>query len=81
MYDDAKKLLVAKRYTSISELVRDALRKVMYEEEITENGFTRKFEEAVLRFEAETQENDIVLTTDKEVDNYFRYLKLPHNKK
>ena len=59
MYDDAKKFLVAKRYTSISELVRDSLRKTLYEE-ITANGFTPEFEDYVLKSAAEPIENDTV---------------------
>lgn len=82
MYEDAKKLLKKGRYASISELVRDGLRKILSkEEEITENGFTREFEEAVLRSDAEPEENDIVLETEEDIDNYFRHLKLPKKKR
>ncbi|MBI3103397.1 hypothetical protein HYZ05_00485 [Candidatus Daviesbacteria bacterium] len=76
MYKDAKKMVVERRYASISELVRDALRKIVYqEEEITENGFPRWFENRVLQAEKEPEENDIVLETEEDVHNYFRDLR------
>lgn len=74
-------MLEQRGYASISELVRDALRKTLYKEEITENGFTKEFEDEVLRSAAESDENEIVLETEKDIDNYFRYLKLPSKKK
>lgn len=84
MYEDAKKALSTGRYASISELIRDALRKVLYEEEdknaITENGFPVWFEDKVLESEKQPEENDIVLETDKDIENYFRYLKVPPRK-
>ncbi len=76
MYKDAKRALVTKRYSSISELVRDALRKSLYGE-ITQNGFTKEFEDEVLASAAEPKKKDISLRTDKEVENYFRHLKIP----
>lgn len=59
MYQDAKKLLAQRGYTSISELIRDALRDMIYPR-LTENGFTPEFEEEVLRRAGEPTENDIV---------------------
>ena len=76
MYQDAKKMVAERRYASISELVRDALRKIVYQqEEITENGFPRWFEEKVLKAEKEPEENDIILETDADVHRYFRDLR------
>jgi len=75
MYKDAKRALVAKRYSSVSELIRDALRKSLYGD-LTENGFTKEFEDEVLASAAEPRKNDIKLKTDKEVENYFRHLKI-----
>lgn len=57
MYIDAKKVVVKKGYASLSELVRDTLRKIIYPE-VTENGFTPEFEEEVLKAAAEPIEND-----------------------
>jgi Arc/MetJ-type ribon-helix-helix transcriptional regulator len=58
MYADAKKKVASKRYASISELVRDAVRGVLYSG-ITENGFTKEFEDRVLKSAAEPIKNAI----------------------
>ncbi|HCS78229.1 TPA: hypothetical protein DIV55_00630 [Patescibacteria group bacterium] len=57
MYDDAKRFLKQRRYASLSELIREALRGVLYPI-VTENGFTPEFEEEVLKAAAEPEEND-----------------------
>ncbi len=80
MYEDAKKLLKKKHYASVSELVRDSLRKTLYPE-VTENGFTREFEDAVLQAAAEPMDNDIVLETEEDVTRYFRDLHIKLEKK
>lgn len=79
MYQDAKKLLAQRGYTSISELIRDALRDMIYPR-LTENGFTPEFEEEVLKAAAEPVKNDIILENEKDIDNYFRKLKYPRKK-
>ena len=76
MLEDAKKHMTKRRYSSMSELVRKTLRKELYPH-LTVNGFTPEFEEEVLRAEAEPVENDIVLETEKEIEDYFLHLKLP----
>lgn len=76
MYNDAKLALTAKRYSSVSELIRDALRKTLYGE-VTQNGFTKEFEDEVLTSAAEPGKNDTRLRTDQEVEDYFRHLKIP----
>ncbi len=48
MYADAKKVVAKNKYASISELFRDALRRLLYPN-LTVNGFTPEFEEEVLR--------------------------------
>ena len=48
MYLTAKKTVSKRGYTSFSELVREALRFVLYPR-LTENGFTPEFENEVLR--------------------------------
>lgn len=58
MYQDAKKVLIKRGYASISELIRDALRHSIYPH-ITENGFTREFEERVLESAKEPIEQSI----------------------
>ncbi len=76
MYEDARKVLTVRGYNSISELIRDALRDILYPR-FTENGFTPEFEEAALQSAAEPRNRDFVLKTDKEVEDYFLRLKLP----
>lgn len=81
MYQDAKRVVKEKRYSSVSELVRDSLRRIIYQdEEITENGFPRWFEDKVLKAEKESEENDIVLETEEDIHNYFLHLKKPKSK-
>lgn len=58
MHADAKRMVRAQKYTSVSELIRDAMRKIMYRN-ITENGFTKQFEEETLRAATEPIENSI----------------------
>ncbi len=76
MYEDAQAMVVRRGYSSMSELFRDTLRDKLYPR-LTENGFSPEFEEAVLRSAAEPKNRDYVLTTDKEVEDYFLRLKLP----
>lgn len=71
MYQDVKRTMIVRRYSSTSELVRDALRKLIYGE-ITENGFTPEFEELVLKAESEPMENDQVWETEEDIENYFK---------
>lgn len=58
MYQDAKKMLSKRGYTSISELIRNALRDELYPK-LTENGFTPEFEEEVIRRSKEPRKKDI----------------------
>lgn len=58
MYNDAKMAVGLRGYASISELIRDALRDVLYPE-VTENGFTPEFEEEVLQAASEPIENSV----------------------
>jgi len=71
MYDDAKQMLVGKRYTSISELMRDALRRMLYQN-ISENGFSEEFETEALQSSRESEETDITLETEADVNRYFQ---------
>lgn len=76
MYKDAKKAVAKQRYSSISEIFRAGLRKILYPQ-LTENGFTPEFEEAVLRSAAEPLEEGYLLKTDEDFENYFKHLILP----
>lgn len=70
MYKDAKRALAAKRYSSVSELIRDALRKTLYGK-ISQNGFTEEFENLVMESSREPEKNDLVFKTDKDLESYF----------
>ena len=74
LYQDAKKALVSRGYTSISELFRDALRHTLYPH-LTENGFTPEFEDAVLEAAAEPLNKSKVWRGTKDIDRYFDRLK------
>ncbi len=74
LYSDAKKAVAKRRYVSISELVRDAVRRVLYPG-LTVNGFTKEFEDMVLKREKDSTEDDIVWE-GKESD-LVRYVKSP----
>lgn len=58
MLVDAKKAVKDRQYASISELIRDTLRGVLYPR-LTENGFTPEFEDEILKSAAEPRENDV----------------------
>ncbi len=75
MLEDAKFEIKEKRYASISELIRHALREVLYPNGVTVNGFTPEFEDEVLEAEKEPTKNDIILETEEDIENYFRSLR------
>jgi len=70
MYNDAKRALIAKRYSSVSELIRDALRKTLYGR-ITQNGFTNEFEDYVLESSRDSEKKDLVFESEKDLEEYF----------
>ena len=81
MYQDAKLAVKKQRYASISELIRDGLRNILYQPKLTTNGFTPEFEDMVLKASNEPIKNDIILKTDKEIDDFFLNLKIPSKTK
>lgn len=74
MYKDVKVLMANRGYASISELVRDALRRTIYlsEDEITENGFPKWFEDKVLKAAEEPFDKSRTIETDEDLENYFK---------
>lgn len=58
MYKDAKKYMTAKQFSSFSELIRQKLRDTLYPE-LTENGFTKEFEDQVLEAMKEPRDEAI----------------------
>lgn len=73
LYKDIKKTITERGYSSVSELVRDAVRRVLYPG-LTENGFTPEFEEAVLESAREPIDETKVWETDQDIDMYFTKL-------
>ena len=73
LYKEAKKIVKDKGYSSISELVRDGLRKVIYPQ-LTENGFTPEFEEMVLEAAKEPVDESKVWETSEDIDKYYAKL-------
>lgn len=77
LYEDAKKIVSKKGYSSFSEFIRDTLRETLYKEDknrITENGFPVWFEDKILESAASSPENDVVLETDKDVREHYKKL-------
>lgn len=70
MLEAAKKVVKSKHYASISELMRDALRKELKRQEITENGFTREFEDQVL-MSAGGEDSGEVWEKPEDIDRFF----------
>lgn len=73
LYKDIKKTIKERGYSSASELVRDAVRRILYPQ-LTENRFTPEFEEAVLESAKEPLDESKVWKTDKDIDRYFTKL-------
>lgn len=70
MYKDAKAVIEERGYSSVSEIVRDALRRLLYPH-LTVNGFTPEFEERVLLSAQEPIEES---RTIDDLDAYFAEL-------
>lgn len=77
MYNDAKTVSRNEGYSSISELIRHSLRKILYPSGLTVNSFTPEFEDFVLESAKTSTKDDIFLKTDKDVSDYFINLKIP----
>lgn len=73
LYQDIKKTIKERGYSSVSELVRDAVRRVIHPE-LTENGFTPEFEEMVLQSAKEPIDESKTIETDEDLEQYFREL-------
>lgn len=80
LYKEIKKTIKERGYSSVSELVRDAVRRVIYPE-LTENGFTPEFEEMVLHSAKESIDEKDVWETPEDIDKYFAKLHKKHQSK
>lgn len=73
LYKAAKKLVAEEKYSSISEVMRAGIRRVLYDaDKITENGFPGWFEDRVLESAAEPVDESKVWETEEDVDKYFK---------
>lgn len=79
LYKDIKKTITERGYSSVSELVRDAVRRVLYPE-LTENGFTSEFEDKVLQAAKSGVDEKDVWETPEDIDRYFAKLHKKHQK-
>ena len=77
LYKDAKNTVSKMHYASMSELIRDALRRIVYSQSPSEEYFSEDFEDKVLRRAKEPYDSDIVFETEEDLKNYFLNLKLP----
>ncbi|KKP48232.1 MAG: hypothetical protein UR39_C0001G0027 [Candidatus Woesebacteria bacterium GW2011_GWA1_33_30] len=75
MYKDAKLVSKEEGYSSISELIRCALRKILYPSGLTVNGFTPEFENMVLEAAKEPINESSAWNSTNDVDAYFKKLK------
>lgn len=78
LYKAAKKLVEEEKYSSMSEIVRAGLRRVVDEaDKITENGFPGWFEDQVLEAAAEPVSKSKAWKIEEDIEKYFEKL---HNK-
>ena len=75
LYKSAKKLVAEEKYSSISEVVRAGIRRVLYDaDKITENGFPGWFEDKVLESAQEPVKKSNVWETKADIEKYFKEL-------
>lgn len=75
LYKSAKKLVAEEKYSSISEVVRAGIRRVLYDaDKITENGFPGWFEDQVLEAAEEPIDESKVWETKEDIEKYFKKL-------
>lgn len=73
--DLAKAQVKAGLYSSVSEVIRDALRRLFGDnQQITVNGFTKEFEDKVLEASRSPRDNDVVIETDEDLENLFKQM-------
>lgn len=78
LHKAAKKLVTEEKYSSISEVVRAGIRRVLYDaDKITENGFPGWFEDQVLESAAEPIDEGKAWENKEDIEKYLKKL---HNK-
>ena len=80
MLDDAKTVTKFEGFTSISELIRHALRQILYPNGLTVNGFTPEFEDMVLESAKEPIDESTAWNSMADIDRDFKRLKLKNKK-
>lgn len=75
LYKDAKRLVAEGKYSSISEIMRAGLRRVLYDaDKITENGLPGWFEDRVLESAQEPIKKSSVWESEEDMKKYFEKL-------
>ncbi|OGY10683.1 MAG: hypothetical protein A3H88_01370 [Candidatus Blackburnbacteria bacterium RIFCSPLOWO2_02_FULL_44_9] len=74
MYKDVKRAVKVGSYASISEMIRDSLRKTLYKE-VTVNGLTPAEEDEILETAATPDDNDEVWETEEDITRGFEKLR------
>jgi Arc/MetJ-type ribon-helix-helix transcriptional regulator len=70
LYSQAKAYMENTGYASISEVMRQALRKLLRLEELTENGYTKQAEESILK-EIKKPTDGLIFKQGEDVDDFF----------
>ena len=72
----AKAQVKAGNYSSISEVIRDALRKTFLRPpELTINGFTQEQEDEILQISRTSPKDDLTWNTDADIKKFFKQLR------
>lgn len=69
LYDDAKQMASHQAYSSVSEVIRDALRRMLYQ---PADEIPTYLEEAAILAERESISTDIILSTPDDIESAFR---------
>lgn len=80
LYSQAKNYMENTGYASISEVMRQALRKLLRLEELTENGYTAQAEESIVKVMKEPALKDLTFKHGDNVDDFFKKLNKKTNK-
>jgi len=73
--DLARAQVKAGMYSSLSEVIRDAMRRMLNPRpKITVNGFTEEFENEVLAASESPQDKDLVFESADDLEKYFNKL-------
>jgi len=68
LYEDAKQIASDQAYSSVSEVIRDALRRMLYRRD---QEIPPYLEDAVFSAEKESMSTDILLSTRDDIDRVF----------